>query len=257
MLADGRIGWGPFAFELESGLPEQPPDFVAIAARDLPAVHGRYELVTATVAADGHQTALAVRYRPPPGVPHRGSEDVPQSRLVLLEDGMNPRALLREGVDLPAHTAIGFSRDLLAAGGSARVEVWSRAKAAPVTVLEIGKSHAVRDLRFSADGSHVAAVTAAGELGIWSCAEWDRTASVAAHDGPADAVAWSADGSMVATAGVGGAAFWDLSGERLGGYEAERIEGVAFGSKGELFVSRRRDAYVVDRLRLDEGAEDR
>jgi hypothetical protein len=252
LLGDGRVAWGPMAFDPAMGLPEPLPDVVARATHDIGPTRGRYELVASGIAGDGLDVAVAVRYRPPQGVRERGrAEEAPAGRLVLLDSNLRPRALLWQDRELPAAGAIDFSPSAVAAGLGARVQVWSRERATPIATLVTGGPQAVRDLAFSPGGEYLAGITAAGRMMVWSTSTWDLVAPAwEAHDGPGDCVAWSPAADLVLSAGVGGVRLWTTNGDAVASYDSSaRVESAVFLADGRIAISYDQDGYRVALLR--------
>ena len=89
-----------------------------------------------------------------------------------------------------------------------RLELWDESRG-PFAVLYRDPVTAVA---FSPDGDHVATGSADGAARVWSLAEVDPVAVLAAGNGPVTAVAFSPDGDHVATGSADGAArVWSLA----------------------------------------------
>jgi WD40 repeat protein len=131
-------------------------------------------------------------------------------------DGGNFVALGEKGVVL-ADARTGATRRETPVGQAERREV-AILRATPWPVWEARFRTARQGLggplAFSADGTTVAAVSAAGPVRRWSVADGKELQPPGGNDGVATAVAFTPDGRRLAAAGPAGVALWDVAGGR-------------------------------------------
>lgn len=95
------------------------------------------------------------------------------------------------------------------------------------------------DAAFSPDGKLLAGLSGLATLYLWDVATGEELLRFQAQTGLASAVAFSPDGTMLATAGADGASVWSVpSGERVAAMrDAGRIGDVAFSPDGALIAT--------------------
>jgi WD40 repeat protein len=144
--------------------------------------------------------------------------------------------------------SVAFSADgtLVAAGlgdtdlGAGRAVLWDAASGRRVRIL--GPPHPGEDisgLAFGPDGTTLAVLSGRGRLDVWRVDSGEELLSVQAHPGFASDVAFSPDGSEVATAGADGAALWSMpSGRKLASLSiGAQVEAVAFSPDGAVIAT--------------------
>ncbi len=95
------------------------------------------------------------------------------------------------------------------------------------------------DVAFAPDGRRLAGISGLATLYLWDVATGEELLRFQAHTGLASAVAFSPDGTMLATAGGDGASVWSVpSGELLASMsDAGRIADVVFRPDGEMIAT--------------------
>jgi WD40 repeat protein len=96
----------------------------------------------------------------------------------------------------------------------------------------------MRDVAFSPDGHLLAAISFTATLYLWNMPSGAEVFHKQAQTGEGTAVAFSPDGTTIATAGLDGATVWSTSGTKLqtmsgGG----RVESVAFSPDGRTLAT--------------------
>jgi WD40 repeat protein/DNA-binding SARP family transcriptional activator/class 3 adenylate cyclase len=142
--------------------------------------------------------------------------------------------------------AYGPDGSLLATGlgdtdlGAGRVVLWDAASGRRVRILGPERpGYDIWGLAFDPDGSTLAVLSGRGRLDVWGVDSGEELLSVQAHSGFASDVAFSPDGSEVATAGADGAALWSMpSGRKLVSLSiGAQVEAVAFSPDGAVIAT--------------------
>ena len=172
-------------------------------------------------------------------------------RLWDVDSGTQLRTPTKAGDDLLGLRKYGlaFSPDgrFLAAGGAERVKVWEAGSGNELHVLNNGAGQ-VTDVGFSPDGRLMAVAGWSswqapggfhGIIKLWDVATWREVHSLAGHDRPVGSIAFSPDGSELASVGGSELKVWDVHAGRqlfeLTGNTAE-ITAVKFSSDGKLIA---------------------
>jgi WD domain, G-beta repeat len=188
---------------------------------------------------DGRTLVLYAEYRPPRGIGAGRGTSGPDVRVVAV-DGRSGAAIARlwEGRRPDKHGALAVHGDVVAAAGKA-IEVAGLPDGRPLARLDGFKTIA-RVVRFSADGSLLAAGAADGTVAAWDVATWRQLASWQAHQEEAAGLAFHPGGGMLATGGAEGVRVWTPEGGRLGEAAVSApVEGLAFHPDGgRLLVAR-------------------
>ena len=158
---------------------------------------------------------------------------------------------------LPPVAAVAFSPDgkFLASGTYGRVTVWDLATGRPAKVLT-NVLGAVNDLKFSPDGKLLAIAggqpSARGDLRLFSTADWKLLHSLGGHLDTVSCVAFSADGTRLASASFDKTVrLWNVPEAKLvhtyTGH-SDFVYAVAFAPDGSWYVtaSKDRTGRVVD-----------
>jgi serine/threonine protein kinase len=156
----------------------------------------------------------------------------------------------------------------LAAAGYDGVQVWNlrNLQAAPVSLMiPFSGPYGFRSLTYAADGTHIAAINGAGAVWIWDLRNPDARPSsfLAASEGIAE-VAYSPDGSRLATAGRSGVLVWDLEHadsqptlsqrpRELGSDRGSNVDDFAYSADLARFASASGKTLRVWDLRRPEG----
>jgi WD40 repeat protein/DNA-binding SARP family transcriptional activator/energy-coupling factor transporter ATP-binding protein EcfA2 len=124
----------------------------------------------------------------------------------------------------------------------AMVEVWDARSGGILALLgkpPRGPQDMTEDVALSRDGGVVASITSRAVLSAWEVPSGKRLFQVNAHSGIGTGVAFSPDGTMVATSGEDGAAVWSIpSGRRLAMLSATgKMTAVAFSADGSLVAT--------------------
>jgi WD40 repeat protein len=91
---------------------------------------------------------------------------------------------------------------------------------------------------FSPDGTLLAGISGLATLYRWDAASGKELFHLQAQAGEASAVAFSPDGTKIATAGLDGAALWDLSGHELQAFSGVgRTNSIAFSADGSQLAT--------------------
>jgi WD40 repeat protein/DNA-binding SARP family transcriptional activator len=147
--------------------------------------------------------------------------------------------------DQGLEAGLSFSSDgsAVATGASpSKVEVWD-ARTGEILALVGGEIGGVpgftADVALSPNGKLVAALDRRAVLRVWNVASEQRLLRVNAHSGIGSFVAFSPDGTMIATSGEDGAALWAVpSGRLLHRLSATgQMHGVAFSGDGKLVAT--------------------
>ncbi len=150
-------------------------------------------------------------------------------------------------------TAVAFnpSNSLLAVGSYGQVAVWDLAKAVPVKVLT-NVLGAVNDLRFSPKGDLLAVgggqPSAKGDIRLYQTTDWKLLAVLRGHDDVVFSLAYSPDGTRLASASFDHSVrMWDVkSHATLKEYHhhSDFVYAVAFSPDGKRLVSASKDRTV-------------
>ncbi|MFO0966858.1 MAG: c-type cytochrome domain-containing protein [Gemmataceae bacterium] len=150
-------------------------------------------------------------------------------------------------------TAVAFSPDgkTLAAGSYGLVTVWDLEKAQPAKLLT-NVLGAVNDLRFNPAGTILAVAggqpSAKGDLRLYQTSDWKLLATMRGHDDVIFSVAWSNDGTRLATASFDHKVkVWDAATHaELQTYtgHSDFVYAVAFSPDGKKLASASKDRTV-------------
>jgi WD40 repeat protein/serine/threonine protein kinase len=96
-----------------------------------------------------------------------------------------------------------------------------------------GPLDSMNDVAFSPDGTLLAGISGLATLYVWDASSGKELFHLQAQAGQASGVVFSPDGTKIATAGLDGAALWDLSGHRLQVFSGVgRVNAIAFSPDG-------------------------
>ncbi|MCS7016374.1 MAG: hypothetical protein NZM42_09710 [Gemmatales bacterium] len=150
-------------------------------------------------------------------------------------------------------TALRFhpTRPLLAVGQYGRVTVWDLAQAQPLRLLT-NVLGAVNDLRFSPDGSLLAAAggqpSFKGDIRVYRTDSWELVAVLRGHDDSVFSVAFSPDGKRLASASFDKTVrLWNLQTQQCEGTitgHSDFVYAVAFSPDGKWLASASKDRSV-------------
>ncbi|NDJ85443.1 MAG: SH3 domain-containing protein [Chloroflexi bacterium] len=125
-------------------------------------------------------------------------------------------------------TALAISPDglvLATADANGDIRLWALPEGEAIATLSVGGP--VHRLAINPAGDTLASVDGDGQVILWSLPEGDRITEVATHEGDALDVAFSADGSMLVSAGGGTLSAWSLADERtvatMDGFATEQM----------------------------------
>ncbi len=137
---------------------------------------------------------------------------------------------------------------LASSGDDGKVRLFSAAGGHPLRTIAVGRGDVPASVAFSPDGDELAAGNAAGTVAVWAVANGRRLRTLARREGPVAAVAWSADGSLLATAGLEGAEIRDAEKGKIIHILETRGRGVRrpeFSARGDLLAIGHRDGEVL------------
>lgn len=150
-------------------------------------------------------------------------------------------------------TAVAFSPDnnLLATGSYGQVVIWDLAKGQPAKQLT-NVLGAVNDLRFSPKGDILAVgggqPSAKGDLRLYQTSDWKLLAVLRGHDDVVMSMAFSPDGSQLASASFDHSVrLWDVKTHaslKEYHHHSDFVYAVAFGPDGKRLVSASKDRTV-------------
>lgn len=151
---------------------------------------------------------------------------------------------------LPPVAAVAFSPDgkRLAVGTYGRVTVWDLTTAKPAKVLT-NVLGSVNDLKFSPDGKSLAVAggqpSARGDLRLFDTMDWKLSASLGGHLDTVSGIAWSPDGTKLASASFDKTVrLWDAKSVKLlhtfTGH-SDFVYGIAFGPNGDWYATASKD----------------
>lgn len=159
-----------------------------------------------------------------------------------------PRTLALDVGGSAYDTAVSPTGDRIAAVGIRGAAIWDRAQ--PDHVMTLLPALVLFDATFSPDGSQLAAAAQNGRLLVWNARTGRLISDRPDHDGVSNAVEFSPDGGMLATAGtddkqvhIWDTTSWQLS-RRLSGHSLGVLD-VGFSPDGDRLVSAGLDQQVI------------
>jgi WD40 repeat protein len=153
--------------------------------------------------------------------------------------------------------ALKFSRDgktLISGGMDNVVKLWSVPEWNPVAIFK-GHDNSVNGFSLSPDERTLATASSDNTVKVWSFPEGELLHTLQDRKKVVAAVAVSPDGLQIAAGSYGGrVAFWDRSGEQIGGSKAlpGNIASVAYSADGKLLAASGRGGDIVV-LRVPDG----
>jgi WD40 repeat protein len=242
--ADGRALFaGTAIIDLDRQQPQPLPPLAESLIAGLDPQTGprpdQFEVNGASWSPDGSELVVYTQYRPLRRIDAGSGYSGPQHRLLHLNG--RSRALIRVLWEETSHEelkTIAVSQRYIAAGGET-IRVWERQSGRQVADLA-GHSTAVRDLRFSPDGAHLASAGWDALVVVWDTARWQPLAQWTAHEDYAAVVAFHPQQPILATGGGDDQLkLWGLAADpplltssTLDGY----VEGAAFHPAGRRLV---------------------
>lgn len=213
-----------------------------------------------TGAKEGKDPGVAVEPTPIKKSAKLRKLDIALPTLAIPPQAIAPKAklgrldlVLKVGPLAPI-TALAFSPDskMLAVGSHGQVAIWSLEKAEPIKLLT-NVLGAVNDIRFSPNGDVLAVAggqpSAKGDLRLYQTSDWKLLATMRGHDDVIFSIAFSSDGSKLASASFDQKVkVWDVKTQSelqtFTGH-SDFVYAVAFSPDGTKLASASKDRTVA------------